>query len=83
MERLLDKINNNLDKIMYAKDKISKAGLSKFVDFRLGDALLNIKNAKETFDFVLLDLWKELYVPCFNLFFSERSRDASWKIVDA
>ena len=74
-------LENNLDKIMYAKDKISKAGLSKFVDFRLGDALLNIKNAKETFDFVLLDLWKELYVPCFNLF-SPKLNDGAWVLGD-
>ncbi|MFI1773561.1 O-methyltransferase [Thalassobellus citreus] len=74
-------LENNLDKMMYAKDKISKAGLSKFVDFRLGDALLNIKNAKETFDFVLLDLWKELYVPCFNLF-SSKLNDGAWVLGD-
>jgi len=74
-------LENNLDKMMYAKDKISKAGLSKFVDFRLGDALLNIKNAKETFDFVLLDLWKELYVSCFNLF-SSKLNDGAWVLGD-
>ncbi|MBC3846315.1 class I SAM-dependent methyltransferase [Winogradskyella echinorum] len=74
-------LENNLDKIMYAKDKISKAGLSKFVDFRHGDALLNIKNATETFDFVLLDLWKELYVPCFNLF-SPKLNDGAWVLGD-
>lgn len=74
-------LENNADKINYAKDKISKAGLSNYVDFRLGDALLSIKNAKETFDFVLLDLWKELYVPCFNLF-SPKLNDGAWVLGD-
>jgi predicted O-methyltransferase YrrM len=50
----------------YARDMIAKAGLSAVVDFELGDAVALIKSDAGTFDFVLLDIWKELYVPCLH-----------------
>lgn len=37
--------------------------------------------AAENFDFVLLDIWKELYVPCFDLFFPKLNKDA-WIAAD-
>jgi len=48
-----------------ARDTLTRAGLAEFVDFRLGDALEQLQ-AIDTVDFVLLDIWKELYVPCFD-----------------
>jgi len=66
---LLITLENNLGKVEYAKQKIKEAGLSNYVEFRIGDALESLKSASEHFDFVLLDIWKELYVPCFELFF--------------
>lgn len=54
-------------KAAYAKSQIDKAGLSAFVEFRTGDALESIREASEGFDFVLLDIWKSLYIPCFEL----------------
>lgn len=74
-------LEDNLVKILYAKEKILKAGLSKFVDFRIGDALENIKNAKETFDFVLVDIWKELYVKCLDMFYPKLN-DGAWVLAD-
>lgn len=56
-------------KAAYAKNKIEKAGLSDIVDFRVGDALDIIHESSERFDFILLDIWKSLYIPCFELFF--------------
>ena len=56
-------------KVAYAQAQISKAGLSDFVEFRAGNALRSLRKASETFDFVLVDIWKELYVPAFELFF--------------
>jgi len=55
-------------KVAFAKKKIEEAGLEDYVEFRIGNALESIQNAKEAFDFVLLDIWKELYVPSFELF---------------
>jgi predicted O-methyltransferase YrrM len=53
----------------HARASIKKAGLDGFVDFRLGDAADSLKKMKEKVDFVLLDLWKNLYIPCFDLFY--------------
>ncbi|MBD0368448.1 MAG: methyltransferase, partial [Flavisolibacter sp.] len=58
-----------------------EAGLSAFVEFRVGDALQLIADAPETFDFVLVDLWKDLYVPCLELFFAKLNSGA-WVIAD-
>jgi predicted O-methyltransferase YrrM len=53
----------------YAKERIARAGLTGYVEFRLGDALETLATLKGPFDFVLVDLWKELYVPCLELFY--------------
>jgi predicted O-methyltransferase YrrM len=50
----------------HAKAQIAKAGLSGVVDFRLGDAVAMIEADAGPFDFILLDIWKELYLPCFT-----------------
>ena len=57
----------------YARAMLSKAGLSVHVEFRLGDARETIASLAGPFDFVLLDLWKDLYIPCFNLFYPKLS----------
>lgn len=53
----------------YARAMSAKAGLGKHVEFRLGDAREVIAGLPGPFDFVLLDLWKDLYIPCFDLFY--------------
>lgn len=52
----------------YAHDMLAKAGLADFVEFRSGDATQLIPQIAGDVDFVLLDLWKDLYVPCLELF---------------
>lgn len=52
----------------HAKAQLSKVGLDAVVDFRVGDALEILKGLQGPIDFVLLDLWKDLYIPCFDLF---------------
>jgi predicted O-methyltransferase YrrM len=47
-----------------ARAMIEKAGISAVVDFRLGDAVALINADAGPFDFVLLDIWKDLYSPC-------------------
>jgi predicted O-methyltransferase YrrM len=57
------------EKQKQARDSIKKAGLDGFVDFKLGDARNSIRKLRKKIDFVLLDLWKDLYIPCFTLFY--------------
>lgn len=52
-----------------ARGMIEKAGLSAAVDFRLGDAVALIEADAGPFDLVLLDIWKDLYIPCLRAFY--------------
>ena len=45
---------------------VQRAALERFVEFRVGDALASLAALTGPFDFVLLDLWKDLYVPVFE-----------------
>jgi predicted O-methyltransferase YrrM/catechol 2,3-dioxygenase-like lactoylglutathione lyase family enzyme len=69
-------LENMPEKAKFAQSQIDKAGLTDFVEIRIGDALESIRNAKESFDFVLVDIWKELYVPCFELFYPKLNEGA-------
>jgi predicted O-methyltransferase YrrM len=60
----------------YARKELSKAGLASFVEFKLGDARESIASLTTPIDFVLLDLWKDLYIPCFDLFYPKLSSGA-------
>jgi predicted O-methyltransferase YrrM len=46
---------------------IDEAGLSDVVDVRLGDALETLRELPEVVDLVLIDGWKELYLPVLKL----------------
>jgi predicted O-methyltransferase YrrM len=56
-------------KSAYARDMSTKAGLAGFVDFRVGDAVKMIEELPHGIDFVLVDLWKGLYLPCLEAFY--------------
>ncbi len=60
----------------YAREQLEKAGLADVVDFRLGDAVEMIKADPGPFDFILLDIWKELYTPCLEAFYPKLSEEA-------
>jgi predicted O-methyltransferase YrrM len=60
----------------YALEQLTKAGLVNVVDFRCGDAVAMIKADPGPFDFVLLDIWKELYTPCFDALYPKLSEEA-------
>lgn len=53
-------------KTEYAHQQLSRAALERYVEFRVGDALASLKGLSGPFDFVLIDLWKDLYVPVFE-----------------
>jgi predicted O-methyltransferase YrrM len=63
-------------KSQHASEALAKIGLAKVVEFRMGDALELIAALPGPFDFILLDLWKDLYVPCFDLFYPKLSPGA-------
>jgi predicted O-methyltransferase YrrM len=54
------------EKIDCAGEALGKAGLLEYVELRRGDALEMLAGSEEEYDFVLLDIWKDLYIPCFD-----------------
>jgi predicted O-methyltransferase YrrM len=54
------------EKQAYAKSQIAAAELSDFVEWRLGDAVQLLAGQSGPVDFALLDIWKNLYVRCFD-----------------
>jgi predicted O-methyltransferase YrrM len=60
----------------YALEQLTGVDLDSVVDLRLGDAVELLQMLDGPFDFVLLDLWKELYVPCFDLMLPRLAEDA-------
>lgn len=59
----------------HAACQIAEAGLSGHVDFRCGDALELLAADEGPWDFVLLDIWKDIYVPCFEAFYPGLSEE--------
>jgi predicted O-methyltransferase YrrM len=53
-------------KIAYAKSLLTQVELQDQVTFIAGDARVSIKGLREPVDFVLIDLWKDLYIACFD-----------------
>jgi predicted O-methyltransferase YrrM len=49
-----------------ARDALTRANLAQYVDFRLGDAVELIETLQPGVQFAFIDLWKDLYVPCFH-----------------
>ncbi|HIV71093.1 MAG TPA: DUF1442 domain-containing protein [Candidatus Aquabacterium excrementipullorum] len=52
----------------HAKEMAQQAGLASVIDFQVGDALKLLEQTSLRFDFVLVDLWKDLYEPCLDRF---------------
>jgi predicted O-methyltransferase YrrM len=50
----------------FAREMAIKAGLADHIDFRVGDAVQMTEQLNIGVDFVLMDLWKDLYLPCLN-----------------
>lgn len=57
----------------HARAELAEAELADVVDFRCGDALELLAADPGPWDFVLLDIWKELYLPCFAAFYPKLS----------
>ncbi|MDQ1019015.1 O-methyltransferase [Streptomyces afghaniensis] len=51
------------DKARRARDNLARAGVTEFAEIRVGDALQQLADPPGLVDMVLLDGWKELYLP--------------------
>nr|WP_210290585.1 DUF1442 domain-containing protein [Rhizobium sp. BK650] len=63
-------------KSAYAQAMAEKAGLAEYIDFRVGDAVTMIRELRGKVDFVLVDLWKDLYLPCLEAFYPKLNAGA-------
>jgi len=63
-------------KTEYATQQLARAGLAGRVEFQVGDALASLASLEGPFDFVLIDLWKDLYVPVFELLYPKLAQGA-------
>lgn len=59
------------EKSRQARAAVESAGLAAHVDFQVGSALEVLPRLAGPFDFVLIDLWKDLYVPCLDLIYAK------------
>jgi predicted O-methyltransferase YrrM len=50
-----------------ANQHLSEAGLAEFVDIRLGDAVTTLADVEAPIDMVLLDGWKDMYLPVLQI----------------
>lgn len=64
------------NKQAYARTQLEEAGLAARVEWMLGDATEMLKSFDAPIDFVLVDLWKDLYVPCLELFHGKLAPNA-------
>lgn len=55
------------EKWQQARTNLARAGLDTFADVRLGDAMESLRQVPDGVDLVLLDGWKELYMPVLEL----------------
>jgi predicted O-methyltransferase YrrM len=63
-------------KARYARDALGRAGLADHVDIHVGSAVEILPRLAGPYDFVLLDLWKELYVTCLDLVYPKLAHGA-------
>jgi len=50
-----------------AREHLAEAGLADYVEVREGDARATFRSLPESVDFLLLDGWKDLYIPILEL----------------
>jgi len=64
------------NKAMYAREALGRAGLADRVDIHVGSAVETLPRLAGPFDFVLVDLWKDLYVTCLDLMYPKLAHGA-------
>jgi predicted O-methyltransferase YrrM len=63
-------------KAKYAREALGRAGLADHVDIHVGSAVETLPGLAGPYDFVLVDLWKELYVTCLDLVYPKLAHGA-------
>jgi predicted O-methyltransferase YrrM len=53
----------NVEKAVRARQNLDEAGLGDLVEIRQGDAVFTLRNLEDSIDMLLLDGWKNLYLP--------------------
>lgn len=54
-------------KVKAARANVAEAGLAQFVDIREGDAMKSLAALEHQIDFLLLDGWKDIYLPMIKM----------------
>jgi len=54
-------------KVKVARENVAHAGLAQFVDIREGDAMKTLASFDQTIDLLLLDGWKDIYLPMIKM----------------
>ncbi|MEQ1755851.1 MAG: class I SAM-dependent methyltransferase [Micropepsaceae bacterium] len=54
-------------KVKAARANVAQAGLAQFVDIREGDAMKTLASLDQTIDLLLLDGWKDIYLPMIKM----------------
>jgi predicted O-methyltransferase YrrM len=63
-------------KARHARDALARAGLADHVEIHVGSAVEILPKLAGPYDFVLIDLWKELYVTCLDLVYPKLAHGA-------
>lgn len=63
-------------KARHARDALARAGLADHVEIHVGSAVEILPKLAGSYDFVLIDLWKELYVTCLDLVYPKLAHGA-------
>jgi predicted O-methyltransferase YrrM len=69
-------IDVDASKQAYAARMLERAGLREQVEFRCGDAAELLAGDRGPWDVVLLDIWKDKYVACFEAFYPALAEEA-------
>jgi predicted O-methyltransferase YrrM len=59
-----------------ARANFAEAGLARFVEIRVGDALTTLRDVEAPVDMVLLDGWKDAYIPLLKMLTPKLRRGA-------
>lgn len=69
-------VESDSRKIAEARGNVEQAGLTKQVEFCAGDAVALATELRDGVDFALIDVWKELYIPCFDAIYTKLAAGA-------
>jgi predicted O-methyltransferase YrrM len=60
----------------YARREMEEAGLGERIEWHRGDATQLLEQIAGPIDFALIDIWKDLYIPCLELLYPKLADNA-------